>query len=337
MKTKILIAAICSFSILHSAFGQGALTPPSAPAPLMKSLDQIEPRTPISSAPFIITNSGSYYLTANLNVPSGHGITISNNNVTLDLNGFGLAGNSTSFGVYIPGAQTNITVRNGWASGWSAGVIQFGGFSSRNLVFEDLTVFGCSGDGITCGAASAAVVRDCLSVSNAEYGIYLGGSGLITDCQASYNKIDGIESFNCIVRNSRADNNGQNGIYVSPGMVIECLAENNGQSGIFVNGMGGSKVVGNTCIGNNTNAVSFAAGIFVNTSGARIEDNHVSASGYAGISVNGGEGGGNIIIRNSVSGSGGGNYLTPGNEIVGPLITTFGTITNSNPWANFSY
>ncbi len=24
------------------------------------------------------------------------------------------------------------------------------------------------------------------------------------------------------------------------------------------------------------------------------------------------------------------------NQIVGPLITTYGTITNSNPWANFS-
>lgn len=337
MKTKILIAAICSFSIHHFAFGQGSLTPPGAPAPLMKSLDQIEARTPISSAPFIITNSGSYYLTANLNVASGHGITISNNNVTLDLNGFGLAGNSSGFGVYIPGAQTNITVRNGWASGWSAGVIQYGGFSSRNVVFEHLTVSSCSGDGITCGAAGAAVVRDCLSVSNGEYGIYIGGSGLITDCQASYNRIDGIDSYNCIVRNSLAYNNGGNGIYVSPGMVIECMAEYNGQSGIFVNGMGGSKVVGNTCIGNNTNASAFDAGIFVNSSAARIEDNYISASGYAGISISSGSSGQNIIIKNSVLGNGPNNYLTPGSEIVGPLITTYGTITNSNPWANFSY
>jgi hypothetical protein len=28
---------------------QGSLTPPGAPAPTMKSLDQVEPRTPISS------------------------------------------------------------------------------------------------------------------------------------------------------------------------------------------------------------------------------------------------------------------------------------------------
>jgi hypothetical protein len=43
------------------------------------------------------------------------------------------------------------------------------------------------------------------------------------------------------------------------------------------------------------------------------------------------------VIKNSVSGNGANNYLTPGSQIVGPLITTTGTITNSNPWANFSF
>ena len=49
---------------------------PVAPAPTMKSLAQIEPRTPISSVPFVISNSGSYYLTKNLNVTTGDAITI---------------------------------------------------------------------------------------------------------------------------------------------------------------------------------------------------------------------------------------------------------------------
>jgi hypothetical protein len=50
MKTKILIATVSLFLIFHSApqlRGQGALTPPGAPAPTMKSLAQIEPRTPV--------------------------------------------------------------------------------------------------------------------------------------------------------------------------------------------------------------------------------------------------------------------------------------------------
>jgi len=62
---------------------------------------------------FIITNSGSYYLTTNLAGVSGkNGIKIAANNVTLDLNGFtlqGASGNDT--GIDIPGAQTNIIVR----------------------------------------------------------------------------------------------------------------------------------------------------------------------------------------------------------------------------------
>ena len=98
MKTKLLITGLTVLALstlnsqLSTAFAQGSLTPPGAPAPTMKSADQIysklDPRTPISSAPFIITNSGSYYLTCNLTVSSGDAIDINTNGVTLDLNGF---------------------------------------------------------------------------------------------------------------------------------------------------------------------------------------------------------------------------------------------------------
>lgn len=43
--------------------GQGSLTPPGAPAPTMRTLDQVEPRTPISALPYVISKSGSYYVT----------------------------------------------------------------------------------------------------------------------------------------------------------------------------------------------------------------------------------------------------------------------------------
>ena len=55
---------------------QGSLTPPGPPALTMKTLQQVEPRVPISSAPFTISQPGSYYLTTNLTVSGGDAITL---------------------------------------------------------------------------------------------------------------------------------------------------------------------------------------------------------------------------------------------------------------------
>src|SRR4026209_1221415 len=99
------------------AFAQGALAPPGAPAPTMKTLAQIEPRTPISSVPFIIINSGSYYLTTNLIGASGHGIVISNSDVTVDLRGFVLRGGAGN-GIIAPAICSNVWIRNGTVRDW---------------------------------------------------------------------------------------------------------------------------------------------------------------------------------------------------------------------------
>ena len=96
MKTHIQLAvlvAVSSFVISHSSFGQGALTPPGAPAPTMRSLDQVYGRTDArtaltNSGAVTISQPGSYYLTTHITVSSGDAITIATNGVTLDLNGF---------------------------------------------------------------------------------------------------------------------------------------------------------------------------------------------------------------------------------------------------------
>src|SRR5579863_106653 len=89
-----LVAALFVLLCLSGRlFAQGSLTPPAGPAPTMKTLAQIEPRSPISALPFVITNSGAYYLTTNLTGISGSdGIIVQADNVDLDLSGFALIG-----------------------------------------------------------------------------------------------------------------------------------------------------------------------------------------------------------------------------------------------------
>jgi len=80
----------------------------------MKTLDQVEARTPISSAPFTINASGSYFLAGNLPVASGNGVTVNADNVTLDLNGFTIASTASpasGTGVRITGNGRNVTIQ----------------------------------------------------------------------------------------------------------------------------------------------------------------------------------------------------------------------------------
>ena len=298
----------------------------------MKTADQIEPRTIVNAVNtpgngtslFIISQPGSYYLTTNLVGVSGkNGIEILANNVTLDLNGFALLGVSGSVsGIDIPSAQTNVVVRNGTVNGWGYMGMYIESDSSLNMVSERLNVSAC-GDGGIFSVALAAVMRDC-------------------NCQQ--NGGDGITCINGIVSDCTANNNGSDGIVVTSATVSGCYTANNQYSGIFVQDLGGSggKVIANTCIGNNKGNQLSAGGILIGNSNNRVEDNQVTANGYAGIlvdKVGDSDCTKNIIIKNSVSGNGANNYVLPAGQIVGPIITNTvsGIITNSNPWANFSF
>ena len=150
---KSLRSSISLLILAASALAQGPLAPSGAPAPTMKSLDQIfteasaasakaEKRTPISALPFAITQPGSYYLTGNLTMTTAAvGITISTlESVTLDLNGFTLDGGGIGiFGIYHP--VTPLNVRNGKIVGW----ISYGIVGGAASVLSDLTVSSAAG------------------------------------------------------------------------------------------------------------------------------------------------------------------------------------------------
>jgi len=250
--------------------GQGSLTPPGAPAGTMRTLDQLdaklEPRVPISSGTTFISQPGSYYLTTNVSigVASGNGILISVPDVTIDLNGFTLAGTAanTGEGIGLPAAG-NVTIRNGTITGWGNEGIN--GSSAPRCVIEDVLVFGNgrsgSHDGIGVGN-DARIVR-CTVVSNTSIGIVTGMRSEVIQCIASTNGGPGIQvGEQSVVKDCVAANNAASGFVLGPGANAEnCIAVSNlntttGFSG-FVVGNGG-RVVG--CVAN-YNAVGISTGL----------------------------------------------------------------------------
>ena len=167
MKTnwRFLSVAVL-FACMGAAVGQGNLNPSGAPAPTMKTLVEVEPRTHINSLPYTITNSGSYYLAGNLSGVSG--ISVQANNVSLDLAGFalnGLAGSGA--GIQVSAGVKNLSVVNGSIQGWT-------------------------GDGIAAASASACRFEQLRILDNGGAGLRSGASALVTGCTILNNGGDGL-------------------------------------------------------------------------------------------------------------------------------------------------
>ena len=141
------ITFIAFLTSMYVVKAQGPLAPPSAPAPTMKTLEQVEPRIPISSAPMSISNAGSYYLTTNLTGT----VTFAASDVTLDLMGFSIisaAGN----GIAQSGTRSNLLVRNGVLSAPQNGIDFSLSSSNAKGTIENLRVYGCTAFGIAVGS-----------------------------------------------------------------------------------------------------------------------------------------------------------------------------------------
>jgi hypothetical protein len=310
------ITALAAHFSTVAVFAQGSLTPPGPPAPMMKTLEQIEPRTPIASLPFTISSPGAYYITANLTGVSGSdGIDILAQNVDLDLGGFTLTGVAGSGqGISVPsGPVGHITIRNGSVVNWPLyGVVAT---NANNGRLERLLASGNGLGGLAIGANS--LVDDCSANASpgipsntgpstfAGVGITVGDACRVMDCTTSSNGNIGIMAgADVVISDSTATSNAFYGIVVgNSGTVRDCSVSQNAYP---LGGGGISTGIACTIIGcsanNNLNGAGTSPGI--GTSGNCTIKNCTTSGNGTGISTGNGC---NIIectACNNVIGSG---------------------------------
>jgi hypothetical protein len=223
---------------LSISFGQGNLTPPGAPAPTFKTLDQVEPRIPINAArtpgdsnsTYHIVLPGSYYLTTN--VVAKHGIKISADNVSIDLSGYTLqgVGGSSVQGIAVISVRSNLLVRNGALIGW--GQHGLSAFNAVAGVFTDLQATRNGNYGFATGSGS--VLKRCVARANGLEGFLPGFNNVLSECTAVANTSHGFSLLTgTTIELSTAAGNLGDGIRAQSDTTIRgCTTRINGQNGI---------------------------------------------------------------------------------------------------------
>lgn len=345
----------------------------------MKRLDELEPRTNLQATPapagvvaddvnfhFIITQSGSYYLSANLAVTKNSGIRIFAEDVTIDLNGFKISkasGPTGGVGIEIRPASHRASIRNGSIKGFARGINSVEGTPAesyaRGCAFRDLVVSGCTNAGIFAG--DRALLESCRAHDNSgTYGIFAGIGSVLTNCTASDNSgaastSAGIGTADaCTISHCTASFNTTTAAPSTPttgmgfevgdsGTIENCQAYHNRGDGINVRNY--TVVRENSCV---VNGNFGGDGADIHSTGTlnRIEGNHVLSAALRGIQVDGTR---NLIIKNSAAGNTT-SYVIAASNVFGAIVdrrfpgspgvngsSAPSSAGTTDPWANFSH
>ncbi len=246
---QVVLLGALSLALVLAATGAAAiagdLDPPPGPIlPTMKTLDEVEPRIAVnaSNTPgddnslFKITQPGSYFLTGNITGVAGkHGIEIEAAGVTLDLNGFDLAGipaMGNVNGVTVSFVDlTDVAVLNGSVRNWGDDGVNLGSPPVSGCRLEGVRASGNTHIGIYTGRD--AQVSGCSSVGG-QFGIYASNGSTLAGCSARGASISGLSvDFGCVITNCSAYANPGTGISADSGSTLSnCSAYLNTGTGI---------------------------------------------------------------------------------------------------------
>jgi hypothetical protein len=180
--------------------------------------------------PVTISRPGSYRLASNLNVPAdAAGLILFASGVTIDLNGFQIAGSSADgTGISALHARQAIVVRNGSVTGFGRG-IDLRGLASD---VRDITAFGNAAAGIVVG--SGAIVSGNRVFNNA-IGIEAGTSSVVSNNIVQFNRDVGLRVFSgSVIRGNSASNNNIGLLISCPSAVIGNTSHDNAQDVDFL-------------------------------------------------------------------------------------------------------
>jgi hypothetical protein len=249
-------------------------------------------RTELSQSmmPITLSQPGSYVLTEDLAGPADSvGISITADDVTLDLNGFALVGNDSGAprdGILASGQRWNIAIRNGVIRNWRRDGLDLA--SASNSVLSALQIEDCAHHGIIVGGAS--MVIDCELRNNGLDGIDAAEGCVLARIASRSNGGDGIdaESFSLVVDATTRENDTQGIESGSGGAVLDSTARGSGGVGIDVETA--ALVAGCASYGNGGHGVNARQGSLV--SACTVYNN----TGY-GITVDAAS----LVIRNTAS------------------------------------
>jgi hypothetical protein len=317
IRSLVLLTVLSPLAAIAQLPGPSLTPPPGPPSPQFKTLAQVEPRTPLSAGQpgvsidangtITISQPGSYYLTANVNITAAgaHGINITGDQVALDLNGFVLrcttgTGGSAIYCENRKGTRirngsiiggTTVAGANFTPAGWTSGV---NAMNSTETNVSDLTVRGVRTDGIQAWYVGSTVER-CTVHTCGGFGIYAqsvhgctvrsaGGNAIVTGTLANAANVTdsfgetigtGAMGIYCL---SGTVSNSQGYALTNAGIQAEIV---NGSRGVSTDSNGLLATTATNCIGISNTSTGLMADTATNCFGRSINGTGMAVSGTA--------------------------------------------------------